>query len=385
LKKYRIQILLGFVFLAGLLITFATVKEPENFSNSSYNSDPKGTKAFYLLLENTNQKVSRFQEKPYYLKGKRGSLLLINPGRSFSKEEAKTIKVWVDAGSTLVYFNDGLLQNKTDNLLSEFNVSVERFSKKPDNPELTPVLFNNEVKRLEAKAPLYFKSGSKGPTLDPVLVLEQNSVMVSFTSGKGTVYLSSAAGLMINSNIERSDNAIFLYNFILDLQGPVYFEEYHNGFESSLDPFTELKRSLSVRLLFLQLLLAGVLFLYQRGRRKRPAVTLDKSGKRSVIEYVISMGNLFMSAKASLLVLNLLRKNFKAEISSYFRKTNILDTGLLDAVKKRAPVKNTRIMYYLTDSNFLQVTNIQLIKYAREMEELKREVKINDRIKNKNR
>ena len=121
------------------------------------------------------------------------------------------------------------------------------------------------------------------------------------------------------------------------------------------------------------------------GRRKRPAVTLDKSGKRSVIEYVISMGNLFMSAKASLLVLNLLRKNFKAEISSYFRKTNILDTGLLDAVKKRAPVKNTRIMYYLTDSNFLQVTNIQLIKYAREMEELKREVKINDRIKNKNR
>ncbi|OGF51172.1 MAG: hypothetical protein A2231_01930 [Candidatus Firestonebacteria bacterium RIFOXYA2_FULL_40_8] len=385
MKKFRIQILLGVVFLAGLLLTFATVKEPENFSNSSYNSDPKGTKALYLLLENTDREVLRFQEKIFFIKEKCGTLLLINPEGSFSKEEAATVKDWVGAGNTLVYFVDGLFENKSDKLLSAFNISVERFSKKPENPELTAVLFNDKVKRLEAEAPLYFTTGAKGPKLNSVLLLEQKNVMVSFSFGKGTVYLSSAAGLMLNSNIAQSDNAIFLYNFIFELPGPVYFEEYHNGFESSLDPFTELKRSPVVKLLFLQLLLAGFFFLYQRGRRKRPPVIQSAAGKRSVVEYVISMGNLFMSAKASLLVLNLLRKNFKAEIASYFRKTNILDTGLLDAVKKRTPAKNSRIMYYLTDSNFLQVTNIQLIKYAREMEELKREVKANDRTKDKNR
>ena len=115
MKQY-ILVLIFLVLLLGILVGLNAVsytkleQKPDseyNPNRSSYNSGTTGTSAFYALLAETGNKVTRWQQPPSALLSPAGSkirtLVLIGTPRKFvSDEEAAKILLWVSKGNRLV-------------------------------------------------------------------------------------------------------------------------------------------------------------------------------------------------------------------------------------------------------------------------------------------
>lgn len=131
------------IIFGALLLVFAVmlglnaasyvqkVKEPDNEfepNRSTYNPGATGTKAFYLLLEETGRQVSRWQMPPAALKTETSirpkTFVVIGPyRRRFSDEDGSSLLGWVAEGGRLILID----RDPEDTMVvttAEWNVSV---------------------------------------------------------------------------------------------------------------------------------------------------------------------------------------------------------------------------------------------------------------------
>lgn len=203
---------------------------------SSYNQDPDGTQAFHLLLKRGSFKVEQWLEPMSQLKERKGVLIIIDPGLTFTygdetfsfsqltREETEQILAWVADGNALLLLDD------TDNAIVEaLRVEgKESLAREQVLVPLQPVRFTRNVRRILAE------SGSRLATqrLDalPGFGDEYGSVLLTTRHGNGRIVLLSEPALSSNAGIGKEDHVPLLTNIVEELAAgeAVLFDERHH-------------------------------------------------------------------------------------------------------------------------------------------------------------
>jgi Domain of unknown function (DUF4350) len=151
----------------------------------------------------------------------------------------------------------------------------------------------------------------------PQLTADGSSIVASFRHGRGRVYVTSDVQMLANALLGKDDNVAFAANLLWGSarQGIVYFDEYHHGFgprrraASQVDP-APLQRALFVVLAATVLLLAG-----RAVRFGAPRSAFDPR-RRTAMEYVEGLADLWMRAQAHGWALGQIGHAFRQRLST---------------------------------------------------------------------
>ena len=379
----KVFIMLIALVVAAIAVMIVNKPGYEDTRCNTYNPYPKGIKALFLLLKETGIDAVRYENDMKKLEGEKGALVIINPAEMIGENEAKSIKEWVKKGNKLVCFNN---DRDIYYLLNEFGLSME-FRKKNENLPYTLNGFDEKVNKLDIKTDRcyeYEKKNKKGekeedaPVYKEILTVNGEKIMVSCKLKDGTALFSSDPAMLTNEYLKNEDNQVFIYNIFKGMKSKVYFDEYHNGYNIEKDPFDEITDTPAFWAVFLQVLAAVLLFLYFRGRRLGKPVPMVLQRRRSSIEFVRSLANLYRMAGARRATGYSLHKSFKSEISDILHLANSDFKGDLKGMFTKRKIKSTdRILYLLNKNNFENLSDSSMLSISREMEIIKKEVKNN--------
>ena len=133
--------------------------------------------------------------------------------------------------------------------------------------------------------------------------------------GRGQLIIFSTASLIDNEFLVAGDNLALWMNVLHDLPagGTVFFDEYHHGYSSefAMRDFLALP---VVKFAALQLALVAALVLYSQARRFGEPVPLVRETRRSVMEYAVALGDLYLRADTQLETLEYLYQHVRREL-----------------------------------------------------------------------
>lgn len=292
--KHKVLYIGIFILMAAgvLIINFLVSGSSSIRPYSSRGSDPKGCKAFYLLLDEMGLEVSRFGIPFNRLPDDetKSILILTEPQtREMGSRDCNDLYRWVEKGNRAL-----LLSVEQGALLETFGLEIEydRFGKR-----VTRTVTDREMPLLEGvdKVNLhgytYFTRDSGGETL---IANEEKVYVIQKQVGEGDIIAVSDPDLITNECIDRLDNSILLLNAVEAFSNenfPVYFNERHHlaampqldygGEESALGELFSY-----MPWVWTQGLLFTVLILYVLGRRfgaPRPIIEKPASANMDFI------------------------------------------------------------------------------------------------------
>ncbi len=198
-------------------------------SFTSHGTLPGGSKAFYLLLEESGHPVQRW-ERPLTMLTEEGGgvLFIVEPRRRpLRPAEAEAVRDWVEQGNRLV-----LLGMEQSVLYEAFGLKLAatQFSPEPLRVKAnSPHVLLEEVGSLELRAGATFTAESDG---DILAGDRENSYILWKAAGEGEIIAITDAGMITNEALGRGDNLIFLLNTAGAFHEPlaVFIDEYHHGF-----------------------------------------------------------------------------------------------------------------------------------------------------------
>jgi hypothetical protein len=124
---------------------------------------------------------------------------------------------------------------------------------------------------------------------------EAGPVVAYARVGRGQVVLMASAWPLSNEGIRRAGNLRFALNAIGETRTPIYFDEYHHGYQDRLAwGLLPGAAKLAVCQLVLGLLIAA----YGRGRRLGPVMPLDR-GVRERTEFLQTMTAALQGGRAT--------------------------------------------------------------------------------------
>jgi hypothetical protein len=273
-----------FVALIFGLHHFTRPKEAEeDFSPSSYNADPSGTKAFYTLLgERLGYKADRLTAPYDRLPANARVLIAIEPdwetdrslGPEMERNERLAVASWVRKGGTLI-------------------VASSRLEDLP-----------RELRRT-------------GPL------------------GSGRVHVFPSPKRLTNKGMRDPRNAVDMAALVsrhASKQDLVLFDEYHHGYAESKPVMAMISRP--VRMSLIVFVIAGLLAAYSRGRRfgavrSEPEAESIRPGS----EFVEAMGRLYRRAGATDVAMEIMRDSFLPRLH---RKLGVTADSSPDHVAARA-------------------------------------------------
>lgn len=274
---------------------------------SSFNPRPSGLKAFYLLLQKQGFKVKRWSKSLEELPPDSHLLLVVDPEQTVTQKELEALSAWVSRGNTAAFFLDRGETLKNWELLTRY----QRLAQEDIIPfPSAPLTFG--VKKLKEKGN-YRLAAAREDLL--VLARDHTGPLIALVPrGKGRLVLVSSPWMLSNSGLGEEDNSLFSLNLARLYGGgaPLLLDEYHHGYGSGRSLLTYLgQRPLFWSLV--QLMFLALLFIYVRNVRLGRAKSMHYEERRSAVEYVESMANIYRLAKAEILALETLYRSFLRE------------------------------------------------------------------------
>lgn len=346
--------------LVGLNVASYTQRqkapESEMFPNrSTFNSGPTGVQALYSLLSETGRKVVRWQEPPDSLEIKRqkapATFVVIGPlRRDFTEAEYASLFRWVSGGGRLVVIDrdpPSELVKTTVNwkLTLKPQVRPELYSVDPSNVKAmigdTPVakpaqpsLFAYGVNAVQTSKFASTIDIEPQPEVGPQKVqtadVEENSVLavrapvahlisnsknilVDIPYGVGRIVILSDPYVVANGGISLVDNAQLAVNIVSNGDGPIAFDEYHQGYGGNKNRLFEFFDGTPVVAIFFQcLLIVGFVF-FSRSRRFGRAIPANEPDRLSKLEYVEAMAALQQRARTFDLAIENIYRSFRRQ------------------------------------------------------------------------
>jgi len=313
---------------------------------STYNTSPFGLKAGYVALEKLREPVERWEHPWTKLGSRRGILVVACPsfdemygGKKTppaSAEECEALARWVARGNTLLlYANAGLPSDAMRELSSRFGLAgptthrgrppfattePNEFLTVPHRETLTvpsvmPTTLTRGVRRLE----LGFTTGlqpDRGVYVPLVAGSGQHVHALWLTHQRGNVVMFSTASFIDNQFLPQHDNLALFLNLLQEFkgEGQILFDEFHHGYsqEFAMGDFLDLPM---VRLAGAQVALIIGLLIYSQWRRFGEPVPLVHETRRSVMEYAVSLGDLYARAETQRETLDYLFTNLRRELT----------------------------------------------------------------------
>ena len=311
---------------------------------TSLSASPFGTKAAFATLERLQWPVARWQH-PWTKLTQAGVLIYADPAsdemassreaRPPTTEEETFLSRWIARGNTLLLFANSrsALRESVPTLLKELgissltnNLAIERsprtlaeFYQPRHRPAETlrgvmPTSFTIGVRLLESEEHPGFRPGYGA--FVPVIVGPDKTVdLLWLTHGRGNALIFSSTAFIDNEFLPQRDNLMLFLNILsrFSAGNAILFDEYHHGLsqEFAFQDFLELS---VVKLAAAQMALVIGLLIYSQWRHFGAPIPLAHETRRSVMEYAVSLGDLYSRAERQLETLDHLYRRARQEL-----------------------------------------------------------------------
>lgn len=376
-----IVVLIG-VLAVGVLL-FSSWLPAEEPRYSSLNTQAEGTKALYLLLEERDIPVARWNEPWNELPRSKGHvLIMIQPDRwMISEKEREPLLQWINSGNTLV-----LLAHPLDSFVNQLGFSaVDGIQDVNVGMEASDETWLQDMKELYFPRDRRLRNESE---LDQAWKDRHGNARIGrLATGEGSVYYIPEPAMWTNSYLDRGDNlALALYlTSLTEGEGKVWFDEslreqqWNPSFlleTEELPGYTDLIPS-GMGWLLTQAALLFLLWLYLNGKRfAAPRWETVREVRRGE-EYVYAMGSLYQWANLNKDALEIQRRALFRETATLLGLSRRSDTD--DIIKRVETLVDPALAqrYQLLQQEVVRsakVTGKDLVKWSREIQDLREEI-----------
>ena len=338
--------ILGLTLLAALTVAHRQRLTQLSPAPSTFNASPCGLKAAYAMLERLHRPAERWQHPWTKLTGR--SRLLIyaeaSPFEYFSvpraipptKEECDALARWIARGNALLLYANpdtdfrselapllmklGFFEASTNHVhRADHRPSSDEFFERPSRESLTlpsvmPTTFTRGVRQLQVARNSGLRP-ERGAYV-PLAAGEDRNVQALWLShDRGQVLMFSSASFIDNEFIKQQDNLALLISALREFAGDdaILFDEYHHGYSQEFAMHDFLRLPI-VKFAAAQLGLLVGLLIWSQWRRFGEPISLAHDTRRSVMEYAVSLGDLYARAETQLETLEYLFGNLRREM-----------------------------------------------------------------------
>ncbi len=416
--RARMFLASGGILLVAFLIAWALARRfeatPLSYVPSSFNASPAGTKALWATLQKLGFSVQRWQHPWTRLVREKGVLIhtdavfdeLLAQGNQGAplREEYAQLGRWVDRGNTVVVYTspDAIWPFSPERLSEEpeavawrepsarrtaarkeprFSASPSPYDlllkQKPDIVLRTPLpsSYTHGVKEVVIGESQGLKPA--GGAVVPLIEGADEALHAFWIPrGKGRVIVFSTPSFINNEYCGREDNLVLILNILsrLPAGGTVFFDEYHHGYsqEFALGDFLSLPM---VKVAGLQLVLVVGLLICSSARRFGEPIPLVRDTRRSVMEYTVSLGDLYARASTQLDALDYLYRHLRRFLTERYGLRS--DASALEIRSALGTTKELRLAWEQLAGECeqrlesRQLTRRQFVLLARQIQQLR--------------
>lgn len=382
--KNALLVIVAFVLLAagGVIAAFLFWESGgRGRPYSSHSTVPRGSKAFFLLLEESGHPVQRWNYPLTMLKdcGEKGVLIIAEPGRRpLPPLEAEAAREWVEEGNRLILLGQGqqALFEAFDLELSATHYFAEALIIEPES--VHPLL--EGVRRLEFHGGGSFTVESGGT----VLAGEgENSCILWKRAGAGEIISITDPGFITNEALGRADNLIFLLNAAGAFYEPpaVLIDEYHHGFglerpirDPSAGPAVITYLSWPAG----QLALFTLLLLFTLGTRFAAPRPLPGPSPRALSQTIVAAASIYRRAGARRAAFNYLHTGLKRRLVRKYRLSYDPEPGEIAVLGERvAGLERERLeadfRRFAAATRRKKITAAELLELSRRIDRYRKE------------
>ncbi len=293
-RRFVVGALVIMFVLLGLAYVLRPAPAQQQFGTpSSYSAEWMGTKAAFLLLQQSGYRVERWESPPTELPHQTAGTTLIfaEPTDRASPAERAAVSQFVFSGGRLLVMGASgaafAPQSSTIPIptsdLTPFPYSAQIPSPLDRNAQEVTMIAPDDWKNLApGQLAIYSRNGKPG--------------VVWYRFGKGEVIWWAIASPASNGSIRDKDNLALLLNSVGPPGSRVLWDEYFNGARRSLSSYFA---QTPLPWAGLQIAVAFVALLFTFSRRSEPVwLPLDEL-RTSPTEFVSALGELYHSAHAA--------------------------------------------------------------------------------------
>jgi hypothetical protein len=285
----------GIMFLL-LGLTYALRPAPAEQavgSPSSYSAEWLGTKAAFLLLQQSGYHVERWISPPEELPedADETTLIFAEPSERPSGAERAAVARFVSAGGRLVVMGASGASFAPQS--SAVAIPDPNLTPKP-YPAMVPSPLSRNAPEITMVAPDEWTT--LAPWQLPIYGKNGKPAVVWYRFGKGQVIWWAIASPMSNGSIREEGNLALLLNSVGPPASRVLWDEYFHGMRRSLRSYFA---TTPLPWAGLQIVVALAALLFTFSRRLGPIRTPVVESRLSPLEFVNTLGELYESAHAS--------------------------------------------------------------------------------------
>jgi len=306
LRQNRLAIVVG-VGLLLIMAAAAYLKSEEQKGDghpSSYSTLRRGSKAAYLLLQQSGSPVERWNRPPAQLPADgHGILLIVAEPMSYPDTEATSAfsRFLLHGGSILVA---GLLP---DAFVPKAEASDEA-GMRVGGIECQPVVPTRLTRggSISQDGAFMWDSADRGKLVH-FADNKGNAVVVSYKVGDGSVVWWASAWPLENAGIREKNNLELLLNSTSGYKRVLWDEFYQDEHKQTAGhkPVRAYSWALA------QILLIGIVVVLTYSRRSGPLVPLVEESRLSPLEFVETLGNAFRRAESTSVAVDIAFQRFR--------------------------------------------------------------------------
>jgi hypothetical protein len=292
------QLVIGAVVLMVVLLGLTYVLRPGPAKQaigtpSSYSTDWLGTKAAFLLLQQSGYRVERWESPPQELPEDAAGTTLIfaEPSVQGSRAERAAVSRFVSAGGRLLVMGASgasFAPQSSAIPIPDSDLTPKSFS------GLLPSPLSRNAPEVTMVAPDEWKS--IGPSQLAIYDRNGKPGVVWYRFGKGQVIWWAIASPISNGTIRDKSNLALFLNSVDPPNSRVLWDEYFHGMRRSLSSYFA---ETPLPWAGLQLALAFAAILFTFSRRSGPIRMPAGESRLSPLEFVDTLGSLYQTARAA--------------------------------------------------------------------------------------
>ncbi|NLX59214.1 MAG: DUF4350 domain-containing protein [Phycisphaerae bacterium] len=368
---------------------------------SSYSHTPGGLLAVFRLLARHGPSVPERMERPWTELGGQGDVLIVaGPLRvEPTATEIEALSQWIARGNTLVYLlgQDRGIDRRADRsepLNEALELDLRRLHRgEGDEPfwllrdlvlaqgSAFPALPSDLTRNVRHVAT--FSSDGLPSELPAPPLLEDHAGrghLVRYSHYAGQVVIAASGSMFSNRLIGKADNVVLLLNVLEQAGegGRVLFDEYHHGYYDREPLTTPYSRRVLIALGG-QMFLLVTMFLMSRGRRFGPLKSLRRPVRRSHIEFVEALAELYRRGGAGGHAAARLYDDFREQVIHELHLPRTADAHqMADALAGRTRRSRDAVRRILIDAQQAaespRLSSRRLLAVARQLAHLSKEV-----------
>ena len=326
-------------------VVLAPADSPSRSDGSSYSTDPAGTRAAYLLLQQLGHDVARSFEPvaSLALEPKSTVLVLANPSEHPSNQDRRALQALVESGGVVLAFGPSARTFLP-------GVGGEAVARPPDQLEMFAAVLPGALTNGAAQVSTRKVAA---PTLDvgwiPVFGRDDGVAVVMRRLGGGRIVWSLDHALIQNDGIARADNVTLIANAagVPGARTIVWDEHYHGERRS----FWSYVAATPLVWGGAQLGLIAVVLLLSVSRRRGPLRSRTVESRTSSLEFIDTMAALYERAGATRAAIESARLRLRRSLASATGLSpSTGDADLAAAAASRSGLDGQRIAAALSDA-----------------------------------